>query len=256
VTPGPIPCPAGTLSLVYQAVSGWDTITNPADGVLGRNIETQAEFEQRRISSVAINARGSVPSIRASVATVDNVLSVYVIDNTSGNTVLKGSTNYPMKPHSIYVGVVGGLDADIAQAMFTKKDDGCDMNGNTAVAVYDTDGYDPPYPQYQYIFNRPASTPVLFQVSLVNSSMLPSNIAALVKAAIIAQFNGTQTIAPAKMGSAITGSNYYGAVIGVAPNVTVLSILVGITSATLAQVVMGIDQAPVIDDSNISVVLV
>lgn len=253
---GPIPCPLNTLTEVYQAISGWDTIINPADGVPGQFVETPAEFELRRKNSVAVNARGSVPSLRASVASVVNVLDCYVIDNTEGTVVLTGSTNYPMAPHSIYVGVVGGVDADIAQAIWIKKDDGCSYNGNTAVIVFDTEGYEPPFPQYQVLFNRPRSTPVLFAVSLVNSAMLPSNIVALVKAAIIAQFNGTQTIGPARMGSAITGSNYYGAVIGVAPNVTVLSILVGLSTPTLAQVVMGIDQSPVIDASDISVTLV
>jgi Baseplate J-like protein len=256
VSAGPIPCPTETLMGVYQTIPGWDTITNPADGVLGRDVETPAEFELRRQNSVAINARGSTPSIKASVSGVANVLDCYVYDNASGNYVFYGSTNYMLAPHSLYVAVVGGTDADIAEAIWVKKDDGCSYNGNTSVIVYDEVNYSPPYPSYQVTFNRPTSTPVIFAVSLVNSPFLPSNIAALVKAAIVAQFNGTQTIAPARIGSAITGSNYYGAVIGVAPNITVLSILVGVSSPTLNQVVMGIDQAPVIDAGDITVTLV
>lgn len=255
---GPIPCPAGTLTQVFQQISGWDTITNPADGVPGANVETPAEFEQRRQNSVAINARGSVQAIQASVFDVADVLDVYVIDNPSGNTVAIGSTNYSMLPHSLYVGVVGGTDADIANAVWLKKDVGCGYNGNTNVTVQDTLNYESPFPSYQVTFNRPTSTPVLFAVSIVNSTNLPSNIVALIQAAIVAHFNGADSsgAAPQRMGATVVGSSYYGSVIGVAPNITVLSVLVGITSATMPQVIMGIDQSPVIDAGDVSVTLV
>lgn len=255
---GPIACPAGTLTQVFQQISGWDTITNPADGVPGADVETPAEFEQRRQNSVAINARGSVQAIQASVFDVADVLDVYVIDNPSGNTVLKGSTNYSLAPHSLYVAAVGGTDAAIANAIWLKKDVGCSYNGNTSVEVDDTLNYEPPYPSYQVTFNRPTSTPVLFAVSIVNSTTNPSNIVALIQAAVVAHFNGTDGsgAAPQRTGAAVTGSSYYGSVIGVAPNVTVLSVLVGISTPTLPQVIMGIDQSPVIDAGDVTVTLV
>lgn len=258
VASGPIACPAGTLTRVYQAVPGWDAISNPAVGVLGQNVETPQEFELRRQNSVAANSRGSVQAIQAAVYAVANVLDCYVIDNTSGSIVNKGSSNYPMLPHSLYVGVVGGIDADIAQAIWFKKDTGCDYNGNSSVTVLDTSAqYAPgPYPSYPVKFNRPTNTPVLFAIQISNSPILPANIVALVQTAIIAQFNGGNGQIPARMGAAITGSSYYGAVLGVAPNMTVLSVLVGIISPTLPQVIMGIDQEPVINASNITVSLI
>ncbi len=252
VVTGPIPCPAGTLIKVFKAVPGWDAITNPADGTLGRLVETAQEFEIRRQNSVALNSRGSNQSIQAGVFGVLNVIDCYVIDNTSGLTVAKGSTNYPLLPHSVYVGVVGGTDADVANAIWLKKDTGCDYNGNTTVTVQDTLNYQPPYPSYPVKLNRTTPTSVLFAVSLVNSPTLPSNIVALIQAAIVAQFNGATGTAPARIGSAITGLNYLGAVLGVAPGITPLGILVGISSPTLAQVIMGIDQNPIINANTIT----
>jgi hypothetical protein len=258
VVTGPIPCPAGTLTKVFQQISGWDTIANPADGVPGALVETQAEFEQRRQNSVAINARGSVQAIQAAVFDVADVLDVYVIDNPSGNTVFTGSTNFPLAPHSLYVAAVGGTDADIANAIWLKKDVGCSYNGNTNVTVEDTLNYEAPFPAYQVTFNRPTSTPVLFAVSIVNSSTNPANVVALIQAAIVAHFNGTDAsgAAPQRTGAAVTGSSYYGSVIGVAPNITVLSVLVGLTIPTSPQIVMGIDQSPVIDAGDVTVTLV
>jgi hypothetical protein len=256
---GPIPCPVGTLTKVYQAIPGWDTITNPTQGVLGSNVETPQEFELRRQNSVAANARGSTQSILGNIfETVPNILDCYVIDNPKGVVVNTGSSNYPMAAHSVYVGVVGGVAQAIAQAIWLKKDTGCNYNGNTtATVVDDSPQYSAPFPSYQVTFNIPTNTPVLFAVQISNSPTLPANIIALIQAAIIAQFQGTtngQT--PARMGAAITGSNYYGAIIGVASGITVLSVLVGISTPTLNQVIMGIDQEPIISASNIAVSLI
>jgi hypothetical protein len=35
IATGAIPCPAGALSVIYQPLAGWDTVSNPAAGVLG-----------------------------------------------------------------------------------------------------------------------------------------------------------------------------------------------------------------------------
>ena len=51
VVNGPIGCGAGTLTTIYQAVTGWDQITNPAAGVLGTNVESPEAFEFRREQS-------------------------------------------------------------------------------------------------------------------------------------------------------------------------------------------------------------
>lgn len=257
ITVGPIPCPANTLTKVYQSVPGWDTINNPADGVLGQDVETPQDFELRRQNSVAINALGSVPSIYAAVAVVDNVLMLYVIDNPRGAVVNTGSTNYPMAPNSLYVGVVGGANQDIANAIWIKKDTGCNYNGNTTATVQDTNPvYAPTYPSYPVTFNRPTSTNVLFAVTISNSPSLPSNIVAMVQAAIIAQFTGQGSQVQAQMGTQIIGSSYYASVIAVYPAMELISILVGISTPTNASITMGIDQAPVIDAGNITVSLI
>lgn len=253
---GPIPCAAGTLTQVYQAVAGWDTITNPAAGTLGQDVESRADFEYRRKNSVALNGKGTAPSIYAAVFNVSGVLDAYVIDNPSGSTVNKGSTNYPVVRNSVYVAVVGGLDADIAKAIWLKKDAGCDYNGNTSVTVTDESGYNYPYPTYVVKFNRPAALPIKFAVQIVNNTSLPSNIVQLVKTAIVNRFNGTDGTSRERIGSLILASRYYGAVVGVASTVSVISILIGTSTPTLNQVSVGIDQAPTISESDIAVTLV
>lgn len=256
IATGPIACPTATLTRVYQAVPGWDAISNPADGELGNLVESPQAFEFRRQNSVAINGRGTTQSINAAVFAVPGVLDVYVIDNPSGNTVDTGSTNYPMLPHSVYVAVVGGTSAAIAQAIWSKKDAGCNYNGNTSVVVTDQDGYDFPFPSYTVKYEIPTPLPILFAVQIVNNSTLPSNIVALIQAAIIAQFNGTNGAARARIASLVIALSYAGVIASVATSVQLVSILVGTSSATLTAVQVGIDQSPSISAGNISVSLI
>lgn len=253
---GPIPCAAGTLSKVYQAVPGWDAITNATDGTMGSLVENRADFEYRRKNSVAKNGHGSAPSIYGDVFDLADVLDVYVIDNPLDSIVNTGATNYPLAKHSVYVAVVGGTDEEVAAAIWNKKDLGCNYNGNTTVTVTDPSGYSYPQPTYDVKFERPAALPILFAVSLVDDPSLPADIEDRVKAAIIARFNGIDGTTRERIGSLILASRYYGAVNLASDNIALLSILIGTATATLPTVSVGIDQRPTLSESDITVTLV
>ncbi len=256
IEPGPIPCAAGTLTQVYQAVPCWDTITNAADGTLGSDVESRADFEYRRKNSVALNGTGTPQAIYAEVFALADVLDVYVKDNPTGAAVNTGSTNYPIAAHSVYVAVVGGTDADVAAAIWRKKDLGCDTNGDTSATVVDLSGYSYPQPSYSIKFQRPATLAVKFAVRIVNDPSLPSNIVTLVKNAIIARFNGADGTTRERIGATILASRYYGTVVSVASNVSLLDVLIGTSSPTLTQINVGIDQRPTVSAADITVTLV
>lgn len=255
VIDGPIPCPADTLNIIYRAIPGWDTINNPTGGVLGRLVESRAEFEFRRENSVAANAHGSKEAIYGAVFEVDGVVDVFVTENITDDIVNYGPTNYPLAPHSVYVAVVGGAGADVAQAIYTKKDLGCNMNGNTTVVVTDT-SYTPPQPTYNIKFERPTELPIFFRVELADATSLPSDIETLVKNAIIAEFNGLGVNPRIRIGGLILASKFYNAVNAIGPEVSILSILIGTSGpGALNSILAGIDQAPTVDEANITVIL-
>lgn len=265
---GPVPCPSGSLTQIYQAISGWDTITNASAGTLGSVVESSQAFELRRKNSVAANSHGTVDAVFAAVAAVPGVLDVYVIDNPSGSTVNYGPTNYPLAPHSLYVAVVGGEAASVAQAIWQFKDAGCSYSawplyplgsgvpgqGSVeTIVVLDTVGYSTPQPAYGVSFILPGTVAVYFAVKLTS---VPSGLAAQIQAAIIAQFGGQNDNAPAGIASLITASSFYAAILSVlvGTGVTLISVFVGITaSPTGFDVQIGIDQEPTLDASNISV---
>lgn len=252
---GPIPCPATTLTIIYQAIPGWDSITNVGDGVVGALVESRADYEFRRQQSVAINGQGSLPSIYSKVSAVPGVIDLYAVENDEGTTVNTGSTNYPLVKNSLYVAVVGGSDSDVANAIWNKKNVGCSYNGNTSFVVFDTN-YSFPQPQYTVKFERPPALAIKFAVQIVSSSSLPANIIPLTQAAIIAAFNGSDGSQRVRIASLLLAAKFYGPIAAIGPEVSVISVLLGSSTPTLTSQQIGIDQAPTVQASDISVTLV
>lgn len=254
IVSGATPCAAGSLVYIQVAVSGWDAITNLQPGIVGTEVEGRDAFELRRQESVALNAIGTVPAIRANVLALDDVTDCYVIDNDTDDTVEKGATNYPLKPHSVYVAVVGGDQDEIAKTIWRKKDLGCDMNGNTPITVYDDSALAQPYPEYEILFNRPSPIPILYEVIIRKDALLPSGIVSLVQNAIVNTFNGlVEGVARERIGSTIYASSYYSVVAAVSSRVSIISILIGTQTPNQTTLMMGIDQVPVIQASDITV---
>jgi uncharacterized phage protein gp47/JayE len=256
LTTGPITLGIGQLTQIAQLSPGWDAITNLGAATAGSNVESRAAFENRRRESVARNAHGTPAAIRSAVWDVEGVIDVFAYDNYTNAVLPYGSTSYPIAPHSIYIAVIGGEAEDIAEAIFSKKDLGCGMNGNTTVVVQDTDGYSFPYPEYQIQFEIPASLPVKFSVQLVNNANLPPDIIAQVRARILATFIGSDGSQRARIGGAIFASSYYAGVASISTAVAIVQIKVGDVVANLDQLIIGIDQAPTLDVNDITVVLV
>ncbi|CUJ00158.1 baseplate J/gp47 family protein [Achromobacter aegrifaciens] len=251
---GPVDCAPGALNQIYQAIPGWDSVLNADAGTVGSYVESRAEFEERRRQSVALNARGSLPAIYANVANVADVLDVYVTENNLSVAQTIGGVS--LVPHSIWVAVVGGEAVDIADAIWRKKSNGANYNGNTSYTVEDRDGYAYPYPSYLVKWETPAALPVLFAVQLANNPALPADIVALTKQAIVDAFNGADGGQRARIGSTIYASRFYAPVSLLSPSVSILSLQLGTTTPTSPSLTVPINRRPTITAGDISVTLV
>lgn len=229
-TTGPIACPIGALNTINQAITGWESITNASAGVEGRNVESRTAFEIRRKASVALNANGSVQAVRAAVLAVSGVLSAYAVDNPTDAAVVTGGVTLPA--NSLYVAVVGGVAADVANAIWIKKSAGCSYYaGNTSQIVYDSGVGSTPYPSYTIQWETPASVALSYLVQLRTNVLLPANINTLVADAIISAAAGGDGGEPINIGSTVYASRYYQPVAAVDSHVEIVSIAIGLTSA-------------------------
>lgn len=252
---GPIECPIGAITTIYQTIPGWDSATNVAAGATGVNVETRADFEYRRKQSVAINAAGTLPSIYAAAFDVDGVIDAYVTENDTDNPITVGGVT--LVKHSVYVAAAGGVPLDVATAIWKKKSAGANWNGNTSVTVTDTSLGITPAPTYTVLFETPTPQTILFAVSIAASPSLPANISDLVKTAIINAFNGGDGGSRARIGGTIYAGRYYAPISAVqAGAIEILSVKIGTTTATLDSLTVNIDRLPVVSAANITVTLV
>ncbi len=182
-TPGPIPCPAGNVSIISQAIPGWDSITNVAEGVIGNATETRAAFEARRVASVQSNGQGWVAAIRGAVLAVPGVTDVYVTDNATAAPVVVG--DYTIPANSVYVAVAGSAaQAAVAQAIWVKKPPGIPTSGNTTVTVINPTPTPQLPPVFSINYEIPTPLELVFAVTIANGASVPSNATTLIQNAI------------------------------------------------------------------------
>lgn len=143
---GPVDPPLGTLNQIITPVSGWNSVSNDAAAVVGRNAETDTELRQRWSSAVYGRSSAMVEAIQAAILqNVDGVKSAIVYENTTDAT-----DEYGRPPHSVEAVVDGGDETEIASQLWQKKAAGIDTYGSVSEQIYDSQGAD-----HLIHFNRP-----------------------------------------------------------------------------------------------------
>lgn len=247
---GPVEIPAGSVMKIITVIPGWDTVTNEAAGVLGRDEETRTEFETRRYNSVAANAQGSVLAIQGAIAQVDGVLDCVVMENSTNAQITVHGVN--IDPHSICASVYGGDGTDIAEAIYRRKDAGCGTTGNTVVTYSD-----PEYNNATYTYNilRPTPTAVKMTVTIKQTDATPASIAEDIKNALIADFYGQGSNARVSTAAVLYASRFYPVVIAAGVS-DFVSLEIALGSGSLASYIdINADQEPTLSEDDITVVI-
>lgn len=126
-----------SITVPVSIVLGVLTINNPTTQTLvGLNAETDAALRIRRQQSVSFASQGYPASVKAAVGNVAGVTSAFVYENNSGSTDSNG-----VPSHSIWVIVAGApTDANVAQAIYSKRSLGCGMFGAKQYLITQVDG--------------------------------------------------------------------------------------------------------------------
>ncbi len=253
-------CPIGSLDTIYQRIAGWDSITNSAAGVVGREVESRASFEDRRRNSVALNALGYIQSIQAAVRQVQGVVSVYIKDNNTASSITVGGVT--IAANSVYIAVRGGINEEVARAIWSKMPlTAAYSSGTETVTVSDTAYpaltivYDnstiPPtpiyvtQPSYTVTFTRPTLVPIFFQVNISTNVNLPSDINLRIQQAVIDTVNGVNGAIPLQIGYSVFASQFYKYINAIDSSVNVVSIKIGTTATPTADTVtLNLNQYP------------
>lgn len=222
--PGPIPIPLGVK--IFSGLAGWDLATF-VSGLLGQNVETRSDFENRRSLSTAKNSMGMLNSIQGAVLSLQGVIDCFTFSNDSSVPLAVGGIVMP--PNSLYIGVAGGSAPDIAQTIWSKKMPGCNYYpGNVTIQIQDTNpGYQPPFPTYQVTYTIPTNLQILMQVNMFTNQFVPNDAALQIQNAILNAFSGGDGLPRAAMASELLASRYYEPVLAIGNWAKIMSIKIG-----------------------------
>ena len=249
---GAVEAASGTLTKIITTVPGWDSVTNAAAGVTGRDVESQAAFESRRVQSVAKNSHGAVASLFGAIADINDVTALLILENTTNADVTKKGVT--ISGHSVYISVYGGDNNDIARAIYNKLDGGCGTNGNTLVTYNPSSNNadDQPDALYQYYIQRPTtvSTAIVVTVSDAQTTTLTNAI----KQAVVDNFNGNSGYRRVKMGDTLYASRFYSDVIKAgATKLETIQIKYPSSASAADSVDIDADEIPTITASDVTV---
>lgn len=166
-----------TIKIITNPKLGIKSVINEKAFVGGRNTETTAEFRDRYYKSVDFAGGVDIDAIVAEV--YENVEAVIAVTGEENDTDFESKTGLP--PHSFEIVAYGGLDEDVAKAIYRRKAAGIQTFGNTMVPVVTAAGR-----IYEVHFSRPTPVSVWVKVfNLVTDSKFPLDGIERIKQAVI-----------------------------------------------------------------------
>lgn len=238
---GPKPVPTGTLTVISTPYVGWSAITNPADGVLGRDIEKDAELRQRMTEGTP----------RGALASDERVKKVFIYENNTDAWV------GDLPPHSFNPVVWDGTndgsaisDAEIAELIFQDKPAGIATVGDISEIVEDTVGL-----EHTINFDRPELVRVYLEVEIeTNADWDGTNGPDLVKEALAEYADAKFTC-----GTDVHRTALFGAIYGVPGVENVVQVYLDTAaspSPNVADLTMTERQIATLDTADITVTIV
>lgn len=171
---GPIVSPAYSLTVIDTPVSGLTRVINANDGVVGRNVETDAALRIRRKDALQRSGSATMDAIRSKLLELNGVDEAFGLENITNAIDANG---LPGKSIRFYI--QGGSDIEIAQAIWNSKAGGIETNGTTTASAVDSQG------KTQSVkFSRPAVVQIYYSLDITKESDFPSDGSEQIKKAL------------------------------------------------------------------------
>lgn len=170
----------GTITRIVNTVGGWQTVTNATIATPGTNRQNDSSLRLERAKSVSRPGNNQVDNMLGEIFAVGGVRRAVVYENDTDFVDANG-----LPAHSVAPIVDGGTDADVALAVFRKKNPGCSLHAaGTSVVVPDVfDLY--PSNTKDITFSRPNYIDMIVDVTVQNDGTLPNDADQRIKTAIL-----------------------------------------------------------------------
>lgn len=153
---GPISQEANTITSIVTPVLGWDSVTNPLEASEGRLLETDEELRIRFRNTKLERSSNILDSLYSALFNIDGVTEVAIYENDTDVVDSNG-----VEPHSFLPVVLGGSSQIIADTIWLNKPMGILSQGNTIVAITDSQGF-----LHDIGFERPTPVPIYMIINL------------------------------------------------------------------------------------------
>lgn len=236
---------AETVKEIVNPLDGIESCLNAAAIDGGRGRETDEEFRDRY--SLSVDYAGGVNADAIAGEVMQNVDSVYSALCYENDTDAVDSLGLPA--HSFELVAYGGLDQDIAKAIFKRKAAGIQTYGNTTVPVVSSSGQ-----SISVKFSRPTTKAIYIKItSLTVSSSYPSDGDDQIKQALTDYIGGD-----VKGGLAIGADVLYMALPGVilsVPGVVDFDLQIGTSASSYGtdNIVIDTREKAVCDKAKVSI---
>lgn len=170
----------GEVNRILTPTPGWQSVTNALAATPGNPVETDAQLRARQQAAPALLSKTPVDALTAALAAVSGVDYVRVYENDDDAPDGDG-----IPGHSIAAVVQGGDAAEIAAALFAKKNLGTGTHGTTSVTVLDASGT-----SHVVRFFVPVERRILVECVFAAGSGYTSEIGDRVRQAVVDYGNG------------------------------------------------------------------
>ena len=237
---------AGTVKEIVNPLDGVSSCTNASAMTGGRWRESDEEFRDRYYKSVDFAGGVNADAIAGEILqNVEGVYSAICYENDTDEVDALG-----LPPHSFEVVVYGGLDEEVAKAIFRRKAGGIQTYGGKTIPVVALNGQ-----SYDIHFSRPATVPIYIKVyDLETDTNFPWDGESRIKDALIS-FIGGDVQGGLPIGTDVLYMALPGAILSV-PGVVDFSLSIGTSAAALAvkNIVIGTREKAVTNADAITIV--
>jgi len=236
-----------TITTISTPTSGWSSVTNEASAIPGQPIETDAQLRVRQALSVALPSQTMLAGTLAAIRSLNEVIRAEVYENpTNEIDPFTGAS-----AHSITCVVEGGVDEDIAEAIYNNRGIGCYIDGDQEVEYEDPDSG----VISTMRFYRVENVPIYVKVTITKLNLYSAITPDLIKEALADYFESLG------IGEVLRYSILYGVVLSVMddntePSFTITGLQIGKSASPLAtdDIVLTFQEATEGDVANITVV--
>jgi uncharacterized phage protein gp47/JayE len=229
-TIGAVTAQAGDIDAIATPTSGWTGVTNAAAATSGAPVETDAQLRARQVMSVTKPSMTLLSGTWAAIAALSTVTRVSVLENPTNVEDANG-----LPPHSVACIVEGGVNADIAEAIWLNKGIGplthpvqTYPDAATAVHVAVVDSYSGISSIIN--FSRPVYVPIFVEVVITPLAGYSAALATEIKTAIAAYLNSLA------IGEDLAVSVLYGIAYAVSPTLTKPAFSISAVYASLSAI--------------------